>query len=79
MAVKIQRIVKLEVEVPGLGEKIKQAREANAKSLIALAKEAGISRHYWYKLESENVGGVTEETLRKVERALGVDFGVKLD
>ncbi len=80
MAVKIRRTVKYEVEVPGLGEKIKQARDKSDKSLVKLAKEAGVSRYYWYKIESENIdGGVSEETLRKIEEVLGVDFGITFE
>lgn len=75
--VRVRRIIKLEVDVPGLGEKIKQARESDSRSVTKLAKEVGISRNYWYQLEAESVlGGVAEETLRKIEEVLGVDFGV---
>jgi transcriptional regulator with XRE-family HTH domain len=45
-----------------------------------MAKEVGISRNYWYQLEAEAVlGGVAEETLRKIEEVLGVDLGVQFD
>lgn len=78
---KVKRVIKKEKEVPGLGGKIKQAREASDKSLTKLAKEAGVSRSYWYQLESESTIGdsVAEETLRKIEEVLNVDFGVTLD
>lgn len=80
MTVKVRRIIKQEVEVPGLGAAIKHARESSGRSLTALAKAAGISRNYWYQLESEAVmGGIAEDTLRKVEEVLGVDFGVSFD
>lgn len=80
MTVKVRRIVKQEVDVPGLGDRIKKAREASDRPVTKLASAAGISRNYWYQLEAEAVlGGVAEETLRKVEEVLGVDFGVKFD
>lgn len=80
MPVKVRRIIKREVEVPDLGSRIKQAREADPRSVTQLAKLAGISRNYWYQLEAESVlGGVAEETLRKVEEVLGVDLGVEID
>ncbi|MBW4480726.1 MAG: helix-turn-helix domain-containing protein [Tolypothrix brevis GSE-NOS-MK-07-07A] len=74
---KVRQIVKREVDAPGLGDRIRQAREATNRPVTQLAKEVGISRNYWYQLESEAVlGGVAEETLRKIEEVLGVDFGV---
>lgn len=78
--VKVRRIVKQEVDVPGLGAKIKKARTDSSKSLSALCREVGISRNYWYQLESEVVlGGVAEDTLRKMEAALEVDFDVRFE
>lgn len=80
MTVKVRRIIKLEVDVPGLGDRIKQAREARGRPVTHMAKEVGISRNYWYQLEAEAVlGGVAEETLRKIEEVLGVDLGVQFD
>ncbi|MGF2036881.1 MAG: helix-turn-helix domain-containing protein [Nostoc sp. CmiVER01] len=80
MTVKVRRIIKLEVDVPGLGDRIKQAREARGRPVTQMAKEVGISRNYWYQLEAEAVlGGVAEETLRKIEEMLGVDLGVQFD
>jgi transcriptional regulator with XRE-family HTH domain len=80
MTVKVRRIIKLEVDVPGLGDRIKQAREARGRPVTQLSKEVGISRNYWYQLEAEAVlGGVAEETLRKIEEVLGIDLGVKFD
>ncbi|MBD2492561.1 helix-turn-helix transcriptional regulator [Aulosira sp. FACHB-615] len=77
---KVRRIIKLEIDIPGLGERIKQAREASGRPVTQLAKEAGISRNYWYQLEAEAVlGGMAEETLRKIEEVLGVDLGVQFD
>jgi transcriptional regulator with XRE-family HTH domain len=78
MPVKVRRIVKQEVDAPGLGAQIREAREADDRSVAALSKAAGISRNYWYQLEAEAVlGGVAEDTLRAIEQVLGVDFGVK--
>jgi len=77
MAVRVRRIIKQEIDIPGLGEQIKQARETDERSVTTLAKLVGISRNYWYQLEAEAVlGGVAEDTLRKIEEVLGVDFGV---
>lgn len=80
MAVKVRRIVKQEVDVPGLGERLRQARLKDKRSVEKLATAAGISRNYWYQLEAEAVlGGVKEDTLRNIEQVLGVDLGVDFD
>lgn len=80
MTVKVRRIVKQEIDIPGLGDRIKQAREKSDRGVSSLAKEVGISRNYWYQLEAESVlSGIKEETLRKIEAALGVDLGVNFD
>lgn len=80
MDVKVRRIIKQEVEVPGLGNLIRTAREKSDRGVTTLAKEVGISRNYWYQLESESVlSGIKEETLRKIEMALNIDFGVNFD
>lgn len=80
MPVRVRRIIKQEIDVPGLGQKIKNSRESDSRSLKELAETVGISRNYWYQLEAEAVlGGVAEDTLRKMEQVLGVDFGVRFD
>lgn len=77
MAVRVRRIIKQEVDIPNLGQKLKAAREADSRSVSEIARTVGVSRNYWYQLEAEAVlGGVAEETLRKIENVLGIDFGV---
>lgn len=66
-------------DVPGLGARIKQFREASSKSQTALAAEAGISVPHWNRIENERVASVPIETIRGIERALGVDLGVSFD
>lgn len=71
-----------EVEVLGLGERIKQARLAisNIKSLEQICDEVGVSRTYWYDVEKERLKGTLSiENLRKIEQSLGVDFGVSFE
>ncbi len=70
----------LEKDVPGLGAKIKQAREADSRSLETISSLAQMSRVYWYDIEAEKIrGALPEETLRKIEQVLGVNFGVDFD
>lgn len=71
-----------EVDVPGLGDRIKQARLAIAatKSLEQICDEVGVSRTYWYDIEKETLKGTLSlENLTKIEKALGVSFGVQFD
>lgn len=80
MTVKVRRIVKQEVDIPGLGDQIKKARESDPRSVTELAKTVGISRNYWYQLEAESVlGGVAEDTIKKVEQVLNADFGISFN
>ena len=66
------------VEVPGLGAKIKQAREADGRSLTAICSAMSMSTANWYRIEQEKNDVIPEGTLRKIEDVLGVDFGVVL-
>lgn len=69
----------LSVDVPGLGQKIKQAREADPRSLTAICALAGMSSANWYRIENEDTKVLPEETLRKIEQVLQIDLGVTFD
>ncbi|QFS52325.1 helix-turn-helix domain-containing protein [Nostoc sphaeroides] len=69
-----------DIEILGLGGKIRQARKADGRSVEVLAGEAEISRSYWHDIEAERIrDALPEDTLRKIERVLGIDLGVKFD
>jgi transcriptional regulator with XRE-family HTH domain len=69
-----------EVEIEGLGERIKQARLDSSKSLEQICDEVGLSRTYWYDIEKETLkGALSIENLRKIEEVLGVSFDVNLE
>lgn len=77
---RVQKVMAKEVE--GLGQKIKAARwrkclESGLKQKD-LAKAAGVSIMTWNRYERE-AQPVDIATLRKIEAALDVDFGVSLD
>lgn len=75
----VKKVIECEVYIPDLGLKIETARKAVDKPLTVLCKEAGVSRNYWYQLESGRISGaVSEEMVRKIEKALNIDFGIKL-
>jgi DNA-binding XRE family transcriptional regulator len=76
--IKVIRIT--DIDVPGLGEQIKRLREADGRSVDTIRKLVGVSRVYWYNIESEKVSGaLSEKTLRKIEEVLGGSFGVSFD
>ncbi|MEL7086507.1 MAG: helix-turn-helix transcriptional regulator [Cyanobacteria bacterium J06642_11] len=76
-AVEVKRVTVEVKTFPGLGKRIKNARESDPRSLSQICREAEISRGYWYQLENEELlSPATEEIIRKVEAALGVDLKV---
>jgi transcriptional regulator with XRE-family HTH domain len=76
--VQVKRVIEEVREFPGLGAAIKRAREADQRSLAQICRDCGISRQYWYQLEREDLRApATEEIIRKIEEALGVDLGVR--
>lgn len=66
------------IEVNGLGEKIRIAREADLRHLTTICDLIPMTTKNWYQIEKETQA-LPLETLRKIESVLGVDFGVKLD
>ena len=72
----------IEVEIDGLGQRIKDARKeiAGKKSLRQICDEVGVTPTYWYDLEKETLkGALSVENLSAIELALGVSFGVCLE
>ena len=76
MAMKISRYQ--EKDVPGLGEKLKQARLSDDRPLTLICGELGMSTQNWYRIEKEQQV-LPIETLKKIEEVLGIDFGVSFD
>ncbi|MEH2201228.1 helix-turn-helix domain-containing protein [Nostoc sp.] len=74
---KVKKVI--EIEAPELGKRIKEAREANKRSLTDLCAAAGMTTANWYRIESEDTKSLPVETLRKIEEVLGVNFGVTFD
>ena len=74
---KVKRTIELIQEFPGLGQKIKKARENDERSLSQICRECGISRSYWYKIENEEIiGSIQEETVKKIEQVLNIDLKI---
>ncbi len=75
----VRKVVKSEMQAPGLGERIRQAQKDSGKSIEQVIREVGISRTYWNSLIKEKVDAVAYELLGRIEESLGVDFGVSFD
>jgi transcriptional regulator with XRE-family HTH domain len=73
--VKVERVQV--VDSPGLGARIKAAREGSDRPLRVLANEAGMTAANWYRIENEEVKRLPEVTLRKIEAVLSIDLGVE--
>ncbi len=71
---KVRKII--DVEIPGLGERIRRARKIDKRPLTEIAEKVGMSPMNWYKIEAEETKALPEETLKKIEEVLGVDLGV---
>lgn len=77
----------IEIEVPGLGQRIKAAREADPRPLLKICqlvpspygKGKSMTPTNWYKIEKEETKTLPLPTLRKIEEVLGVDFGVEVE
>lgn len=75
--VQVKKVIEVVVDSPGLGDRIATARKLHSQSLISLAKVAGITRQYWYEIEREKLDyPLPYETLKAIEKALGVEFDV---
>ena len=67
-----------EIEVTGLGQKIKKLREASNKPLSTICALIPMSVTNWYRIESESQA-LPLDTLRDIERVLETDFNINID
>ncbi|MEM7713165.1 MAG: helix-turn-helix transcriptional regulator [Cyanobacteria bacterium P01_A01_bin.68] len=74
---KVRKVI--EIEVPKLGDRIRQARETDSRSLAEICRQMPMSTMNWYRIEAEETKALPVETLKRIEEVLGVDFGVKFD
>lgn len=66
-----------EIDVPELGQRIRDARHESGRTITQLAAEADISVANWYAIEQERIKVLPIATLRRIEQVLKVDFGVE--
>lgn len=74
---KVQKVLK--ADVPQLGARIKEVREADERSLTQICAAIKMTTANWYKIEAEETKILPLKTLRKIEKVLGVDFGVSFE
>jgi len=80
LTVQVKRSVVIVRDFPGLGKRIKNAREGDERSLVRICKDSGVSRTYWYQIENEaTLSPITEDVVRRIEAALSIDLGVTFD
>lgn len=80
MSVQVKRVIETVLNFPELGQKIRQARESDGRTLTDICRECNLSRSYWYQLENEDLRApATEDVIRRIERVLNVDLGVKFE
>lgn len=73
----VRKIVKIETEVAGLAERLRETQKKSGRSVREVTAAIGITPNYWHML----VAGKAElswDLLQKIQRELGVDFGVEL-
>lgn len=76
-SVQVKRVIEVVQDFPGLGQKIRKARELDKRSLSQICRDCGISRSYWYQIEGEDLRApATEEIIRRIEQVLSVNLGV---
>jgi transcriptional regulator with XRE-family HTH domain len=67
-------LVTLSVDLPGLGKRIRELREAKNMTPTQLAAMAGMSSANLYRIESETTKSIPRETLKALGDALEVDL-----
>ncbi|NJN23221.1 MAG: transcriptional regulator [Acaryochloridaceae cyanobacterium RL_2_7] len=67
------------IEVEGLGQAIKEARLRDQRPLTKICLLVDMTTANWYRIEAEKNESLPEDTLRKIEAILGVDFGVQFE
>ncbi len=75
-AMKVRKTI--DIEIPGLGEKIEATRRADARTLRDICGQVNMTTANWHRIEKEETKFLPIETLREIERVLGVDFGIEI-
>ncbi len=68
-----------EIDGLELGRRIREARKKDSRSLVELAAKAKMTTANWYVIEDERIKALPLETLRRIEKVLGIDLGINFD
>jgi len=74
----VRKIIKKEIEVEGLCDRIRAARKAKYSSVREAANAIGRGENWLSGVETGRTKSISYETLKLLEADLGVKFGVKL-
>jgi transcriptional regulator with XRE-family HTH domain len=74
---KVRKVI--EKDFPNLGLVIKKARKSANRPLTQICEEINMTTANWYKIENGDTKVLPLETLRTIEKVLGIDLGVKFD
>jgi len=77
LSMRVRKVI--DVDIPNLGAKIKDARKADSRSLTQLAAAAGMTTANWYAIEGEEIKALPAETLQRIEEVLGISFGARFE
>lgn len=72
----VREIIKREIEVPDLGERIKQVQIDSKLSVEKVIRGLDISRTYWNKMVAEKDMAVSIDLIRRIEKFFDVSFDI---
>lgn len=75
----VRKVVKTEVNAPGLGASIREAQQKSGKSVESVIREVDISRTYWNNIVNERIDALSWDLLKKIELSIGWDSQVSID
>lgn len=70
--------IEIHVDIPHLGDRIKEARLEDSRTLLAICKEIEMTPSNWYKIEQEVNKVLPIQTFLQICAVLGTDFDVDL-
>lgn len=71
---KVRQVIKKELDVTGLGNKIKKCRKQRKISAAKLAERTGISRSCVYLIESEKADAIALDIIKRIEAVLETEL-----
>lgn len=63
----------VEIDVPGVGQKIRDARKLSGRTVKELAEDVGVSPQTWYQIENEAYS-IHADVIRQIEKVLQAEL-----